>query len=255
MANPRCPWAKAKDYFDGANPVDPQVLQHLLPKRIIQEPRHHAMLAVSEMPRFMKALMQYEGIAARCLQFAILTATRSGNAREALWEEINWDKKQWIIPAEKMKASSNGDHIVPLSDQAIELIRSVQTQGYSRYIFPSPMGNGKLSDAALKVVIRALHMQALEKGESGFVDPKQKTKNELPAVATPHGLARATFRTWAQDDELGNDKRFSASIAELCLHHKIDDAYNGAYERNQALKSRAEMMQAWADYCLPRGVL
>ena len=248
-------WAKAKDYFDGANPVDPQVLQHLLPKRIIQEPRHHAMLAVSEMPRFMKALMQYEGIAARCLQFAILTATRSGNAREALWEEINWDKKQWIIPAEKMKASANGDHIVPLSDQAIELIRSVQTQGYSRYIFPSPMGNGKLSDAALKVVIRALHMQALEKGESGFVDPKQKTKNELPAVATPHGLARATFRTWAQDDELGNDKRFSASIAELCLHHKIDDAYNGAYERNQALKSRAEMMQAWADYCLPRGVL
>ena len=111
------------------------------------------------------------------------------------------------------------------------------------------MGNGKLSDAALKVVIRALHMQALEKGESGFVDPKQKTKNELPAVATPHGLARATFRTWAQDDELGNDKRFSASIAELCLHHKIDDAYNGAYERNLALKSRAEMMQAWADYC------
>ena len=48
---------------------------------------------------------------------------------------------------------------------------------------------------------------------------------------------------------IGNDKRFSASIAELCLHHKIDDAYNGAYERNQALKSRAEMMQAWADYC------
>ena len=115
----------------------------------------------------MKALMQYEGIAARCLQFAILTATRSGNAREALWEEINWDKKQWIIPAEKMKASANGDHVVPLSEQAIELIHSMQTQGYSRYIFPSSIGNGKISDAALKVVVRALHMQALEKGERG----------------------------------------------------------------------------------------
>lgn len=125
------------------------------------------MLAVNEMPGFTKALMQYEGIAARCLQFAILTATRSGNAREALWEEINWDKKQRIIPAEKMKASANGDQVVPLCDQAVELIRSVQTQSYSRYIFPSPMGNGKLSDAALKVVIRALHMQALEKGR-GF---------------------------------------------------------------------------------------
>lgn len=52
-----------------------------------------------------------------------------------------------------------------------------------------------------------------------------------------------------QDDELGNDRRFSDKIAELCLHHKVGDAYNGAYERNQAMKSRIEMMQAWGDYC------
>lgn len=68
-------------------------------------------------------------------------------------------------------------------------------------------------------------------------------------MATPHGLARATFRTWAQNDELGNDKRFSDRVAELCLHHSVSDAYRGAYERNEAMKSRTEMMQAWADYC------
>lgn len=50
-------------------------------------------------------------------------------------------------------------------------------------------------------------------------------------------------------DELGNDLRFSDKVAELCLHHKVSDAYNGAYERKQAMKSRKEMMQAWADYC------
>ena len=68
-------------------------------------------------------------------------------------------------------------------------------------------------------------------------------------MITAHGTARASFRTWAQDDKLGNNKRFDERIAELCLHHKITDAYNGAYERNEAIKSRTEMMQAWADYC------
>ena len=95
-----------------------------------------------------------------------------------------------------------------------------------------------------------MHMESLQRGEGGFVDPKQKTKDGLPAIATPHGIARASFRTWAQDDELGNDRRFNERVAELCLHHKTGDAYNGAYERNQAMKSRVEKMQAWADYCV-----
>lgn len=242
-------WAKAKGVIETANPVDPQVLQHLLPRRLKQEPRHHAMLAVRDIPRFMQALRQHNSVSALCLQFAILTATRSGNAREALWEEIDWDKKLWIIPASKMKAMANGDHVVPLSDQAVALLQSIKTQDYSRYVFASPRGNSFLSDASLKTVIRLIHMEALQKGERGFVDPKQMTKNGTFAVATPHGIARASFRTWTQDDELGNDKRFSPMVAELCLHHKTQDAYNGAYERNQAMKSRSEMMQAWADYC------
>ena len=124
----------------------------------------------------------------------------------------------------------------------------MKAQRYSEYIFPSPR-QAALSDGAFRSVIEAMHMESLQRGEGGFVDPKQKTKDGLPAIATPHGIARASFRTWAQDDELGNDRRFNERVAELCLHHKTGDAYNGAYERNQAMKSRIEMMQAWADYC------
>ncbi len=242
-------WAKAREYFTGADPVDPKVLQHLLPKRERKVDRHHGMLAVKDVPRFMEALRQREGIAARCLEFAVLTATRSSNARQAQWEEIDWERKLWIIPARKTKVAENGDLVVPLSQQAMVLLKSIGTQGFSSYIFPARHGNSALSDGAFKSLIIKMNAESLQKGEGGFVDPKQKSKNGLPAIATPHGIARASFRTWAQDDELGNDRRFSDKIAEMCLHHKISDAYNGAYERNEAMKSRTEMMQAWADYC------
>lgn len=241
-------WARARGVFEGADPVDPKVLFHLLP-RAQPKDRHMAMLAVRDVPRFMAMLRTREGTAARCLEFAILTATRSSNARLAKWEEIDWNKKQWVIPAEKMKVSANDDHVVPLSDQVVKLLEEMKAQRYSEYIFPSPR-QAALSDGAFRSVIESMHMESLQRGEGGFVDPKQKTKDGLPAIATPHGIARASFRTWAQDDELGNDRRFNERVAELCLHHKTGDAYNGAYERNQAMKSRVEMMQAWADYCL-----
>ena len=242
-------WAKAKGLTSVANPVDPQVLQHLLPQKIKTEERHHAMLAVEDIPDFMKDLRQHPSISARCLEFAILTAVRSGNAREAEWDEIKWDKKVWIIPAKKMKVSSNGDHVVPLSTQVLELLKSIEGLNESKYIFLSPATGSKLSDASLKSVIKKMHIESLLNGGKGYFDPKQVNKSGNRCIATPHGLARASFRTWAQDDELGNDRRFSERTAELCLHHKASDSYKGAYERNEAMKSRIEMMQAWSDYC------
>lgn len=242
-------WAKAKGFTTVANPVDPQVLQHLLPQIIKKEKRHHAMLAVEDIPNFMKDLRQHPSISARCLEFAILTAVRSGNAREAEWSEINWDKKAWIIPAKKMKVPSNGDHVVPLSTQVLELLKSIEGLNESKYIFLSPATSSKLSDASLKSVIKKMHIESLLNGGKGYFDPKQVNKSGNRCIATPHGLARASFRTWAQDDELGNDRKFSERTAELCLHHKASDSYKGAYERNEAMKSRIEMMQAWSDYC------
>lgn len=237
------------------SPTDYKVLQHLLPKSTIKITHNHPMLPVRQLPEFMADLRTRPSTSARCLEFAILTAVRSNNARSAEWSEFDFKNNLWIIPAEKMKKGDlNGKHIVPLSRQAKELLMAIKddTEQLTRYVFASPVGHSILSDASLKTVIVRMHNERLAQGLSGYVDPNEKTNKGVPRIATPHGTARATFRTWAQDDELGNDKRFSAKVAELCLHHKIDDTYNGAYERNKAMKSRQEMMQAWADYCFPR---
>lgn len=244
-------WAKAQELLIGDNPVDNQVLQHLLP-RSKKELRHHAMLEIKDVPRFMKRLHECPSISAKCLEFAILTATRSANARFAQWSEIDLDKGLWVIPAQKMKVKTH-EHLVPLSKQAIDLLRKLHEHIISDYVFASPVGNSFLSDGSLKTVIKRLHMEALTRGEKGFVDPKMTNRRGDPAVATPHGIARASFRTWAQDDELGNDERYSDRVAELCLHHMTKDTYKGAYNRAEMMKSRAEMMQAWADFCFKGG--
>lgn len=243
-------WHKAKGNVE-VNPVDNQVLLQLLPKLPEQEINHHAMLPIEDMPRFMKLLREQKAVSARCLEFMILTASRSGNARLAEWNEIHWDKKLWIIPARKMKVSKNGDHVVPLSDQAFKLLEKVKasTVHKNRYIFVGSSGRSNFSDGTFRSLIARMNKKNIANGGEPFVDEKELDSQGNPSLATPHGLARATFRTWAQNDELGNDKRFSDRVAELCLHHNVSDAYRGAYERNEAMKSRTEMMQAWADYC------
>ena len=244
-------WGKAKGYVTIENPVDPQVLKHLLPKYKKTKDSHHAMLPVREIPRFMADLHRRPSMSAKCMEFAVLTAVRSSNARLAEWSEIDFKRKLWVIPSNKMKVAMNGNHEVPLSEQAIQLLQSLSSlQIHTKYVFPSPIGLAPLSDMSLRSVIHEMHTESLLNGGHGYFDPNQVTRTGKPAISTPHGIARASFRTWAQDDELGNDRRFSDKIAELCLHHKVGDAYNGAYERNQAMKSRIEMMQAWGDYCL-----
>ena len=243
-------WLKAKGELVIEIPVDVQVLQHLLPKTPVLNNRHHAMLEVRVIPTFMADLSRRYSSSAKCLEFAILTASRAGNAIFAEWSEIDFEKKLWTIPANKMKVARNGDHKVPLSEQAIKILnfmKSVCPQ--RRYIFPGPGGSQHLSDGAFGSLIRKMNLQAENNGTASYRDRKQKNRKGQLAVATPHGIARASFRTWAQDDELGNDRRFNEKVAELCLHHDVSDNYGGAYNRNEAMRSRREMMQAWADYC------
>lgn len=244
-------WHKGKGNLFGDIPVDNQVLRTLLPKLKAPEEKHHPMLAIQEIPRFMKALRQEPGAVARHLEFAILTASRMGNVRKAEWNQINWETRQWVIPAKEMKVPRNGDHIVPLSPRAIEILREMQEMPKHRLIFNNK--GSKFSDMAGAAVIKRLSRRAESKGEKPFVDPNEVDVNGSPKIACPHGIARASFRTWALNDDLGNDKRFTQRTAELCLHHNVSDAYNGAYERNEALKSRAEMLNAWADYCEQEG--
>jgi len=238
-------WAKAKGLTKNDNPADRNgPLKYLLPnERFISTNR--GALSVPELPFFMKTLYENLGdsMAFRCGFLAILTATRSKTAREAKWSQFDFEKKEWIIPPSQLKVSDNGALIVPLSNKVIEFIKTIPKVEGLDLMFPNGVGK-VMSDSMFSNIVSRL--------PGKWIDRELSLKKEKEIRATMHGIARATFRTWSQDDVLGNDKRFDSRIAELCLHHKADDGYNGAYERNKSMIRRREMMEAWADYCFSK---
>jgi integrase len=116
-------WAKVRGYRDGENPARWKGhLDHLLPKRNkVRAVEHHAALHYAEIRNFMAALREREGMAARALEFAILTAARTGEVLGARWDEIDLDGKVWIVTAARMKG--NREHRVPLSAQRSQYCR------------------------------------------------------------------------------------------------------------------------------------
>lgn len=236
-------WAKAQNLFTHDNPADRSgALKFLLPPaKSVTKPNLGA-ITVKQLPLFMKELYQNLGDsnANRCGFFAVLTATRSETAREAKWSQIDFENKIWDIPPSQLKVSENGALIVPLADEVIEFLKQLPRQDGMDLIFPNPDGD-VMSGTMFSKVPHLL--------PTAWIDTEQTRLREEVVCATMHGIARATFRTWAQDDELGNDQRFDARTAELCLHHKPQDGYNGAYERNKSFIRRREMMSAWAEYC------
>lgn len=238
-------WAKAKEICTQDNPADRSgVLKYLLPQRKYMT-KNRGALSVKQLPEFFASIYQEFGqiSSGRCFLFSILTATRSGTARFAKWDQIDFEKKEWLIPPEQLKMSENGALIVPLAEGVVSWLQSFKPENASGFIFPNSKGKA-LSDSMVSRLIKLSN----RKGHN-WIDEAQSAKTGKTIFPTQHGIARATFRTWSQDDSLGNDKRFDERIAELCLHHKVKDIYNGAYERNQSFIRRREMMNAWADYC------
>ena len=154
-----------------------------------------------------------------CLIFMALTGDRSGEAREATWEEIDLDKAIWTIPAQRMKALN--EHIVPLSKEAREILRYAQSQGHhsNGTIFPPKRGGIYIHRSRLAKTTRKLKLQ--------FV---------------PHGL-RSSFATWAS--ELDN---INPDVVEACLAHTLDKKVRRSYIRTRFFKQRRKLMQEWADY-------
>ena len=236
-------WAKAKGYTDKDNPADRRgALQFLLPNnRHVKQNR--GALAVSELPDFFAASMaEKQNSSRQCFEFSILTATRSQTAREARWDQIDWKEKIWTVPPEQLKVSSNGALIVPLAPKVIEFLKSID-RSHEGLIFPNRYGN-VMTDTMLGRLVK------LTPGD--WTDKAESLKRGETVRPTQHGIARATFMTWSQDDSLGNDKRFDVRVAHLCLHHKLNDGYNGAYERQTMFLRRRELMTAWADYCFSK---
>ena len=131
---------------------------------------------------------------------------------------------------------------MPLAPKVIEFLKSID-RPHEGLIFPNRYGN-VMTDTMLGRLVK------LTPGD--WTDKAESLKRGKTVRPTQHGIARATFMTWSQDDSLGNDKRFDVRVAHLCLHHKLNDGYNGAYERQTMFLRRRELMEAWADFCFSK---
>ncbi|MGO2133107.1 MAG: tyrosine-type recombinase/integrase [Halomonas sp.] len=175
--------------------------------------RNHRALPFDEMYGFVSALADREGNAARCLEFTVLTAARSGEARGARWEEISLEDRVWIIPGDRMKTGK--EHRVPLSGTAIKLLDAMPRD--RELIFPAPRG-GQLSDAAMSALLKRMKINA-----------------------TVHGF-RSSFRDWAAERTSTPNQ-----IAEMALAHTVKGV-EGAYRRGDLLAKRARLMDQWAEF-------
>jgi len=212
-------WATARGYREGLNPARWKGhLDQLLPAPgKITRVGHHAALPVGDVGSFMQALREQQGSGARVLEFVILTAARSGEARGATWGEFNLDAATWTVPGERMKAGK--EHRVPLSMPAVRLIRAQPTMAGTDLVFPSPRG-GLLSDMTLVAVMR-----------------------RMKAAAVPHGF-RSTFRDWCSERT-----NYPREVAEMALAHTIGDKVEAAYRRGDLFEKRRLMMDDWAAFC------
>ena len=210
--------ASAHGYRDGINPAQwRNHLDKLLPARGKLTRGHQKALPFSEVPAFMASLREKAGITPLALEFAILTAARSGEVRGATWAEIDFDGGIWSIPANRMKAAR--PHEVALSEPALGILKRIYAARTGDLIFPG--GRGKpLSDATFTMLIKRMGHDV-----------------------TQHGF-RASFSTWCREQTA-----FPRELVEHALAHVVGDAVERAYSRGTALERRREVMAAWAAYC------
>ncbi|MBJ8453061.1 MULTISPECIES: tyrosine-type recombinase/integrase [Acinetobacter] len=229
-------YAKAMGYFEGDNPAEWKGNLEPILGNLKQVSRPHPSLPYEQVAEFIQHLRQKKGISPKALEFAILTACRSGEVFGAKWQEIDFKNKVWTIPKERMKADK--EHRVPLSQQVICLLESIQSYTQSNdFIFPAPRG-GMLSDMSLTTLIKRMHKQIFKENGLGYIDPKQNR------VITTHGF-RSTFRDWSADKT-----DYPREVCEHVLAHKLPDEVEAAYLRGAYLEKRRSLMADWANFCI-----
>jgi integrase len=212
--------AKVQGFRTGENPAAWRGhLKLILPSRQQLTRGHHARMPINDVPGFMARLRTREAVAARCLEFAILTAARSGEALGTRWDEIEVGAKMWTIPASRMKSAR--EHRIPLCDRAVAILVEMQPLSEGGHVFPGQRRGKPLSNMALEMVLRRMAIEG----------------------ATVHGF-RSCFRDWA-----GNRTGFARELAEHALAHVIGDKAEQAYRRDDALERRRPLMEAWAAFC------
>jgi len=205
---------------EGANPA--RWKGHL--DKLLSKPKklsrgHHKAMAYKEIPKFIKQLARRKGIAARSLEFTILTAVRSGEVRGMTWDEVDGDLMTWVIPAERMKASKQ--HRIPLCCRARNILDEMHDfSGGEGIVFPGAKKGKPMSDMTLAAVLKRMDRKC-----------------------TVHGF-RSSFRDWAAE-------RTGAAweVIEGCLAHSIGDATVRAYLRTDLLDKRRQLMEEWETFC------
>jgi integrase len=213
-------WATVRGYRQGDNPARWRGhLDKLLPSLAkVRKPQHHNALPYAELPAFIEKLRKEEGIAARALEFTILTAARTNEAIAARRSEINAGKKLWTVPADRMKADK--EHRVPLSDRALEITAAVAADEED-FIFPGGRWRRPLSNMAMLALLKRMGRRDL----------------------TVHGF-RSTFRDWAAERT-----NFPNEAVEMALAHAIDSKTEAAYRRGDLFEKRQRLMGEWEAYC------
>jgi integrase len=211
--------AKAKGLRSGDNPARWRGhLDQLLPRRQRLSRGHHAALPYTDLPAFMSDLRAREAVAARALEFVILTAARTSEVLDAKWNEIDLEGKVWTIPAQRMKAGR--EHRVPLSARAVEILGELEKLRNGDHVFPANKPDKPLSSMAMAMLLR-----------------------RMKAEITVHGF-RSTFRDWASEAT-----GFPHEVCEMALAHTIANKAEAAYRRGDLFEKRRKLMEAWARFC------
>jgi integrase len=223
-------YAAANQFRSSENPAR-HVVSALPKKSKIARVAHFAGVSWEEMPAFMLDLRRLQSTAAQCLEFLVLTATRSGEALGARWSEIDRQAKVWVISAERTKART--EHRIPLSKQALELLDSLPHDG--PFVFG---GNRPLQETAL----RRQALAKLRPGDNLQPSTAKRPRPKLRSTVTVHGM-RGAFKTWA-----GESTNFASETIEVALAHRLGNKTEQSYEKGDKYTKRSRLMQAWADY-------
>jgi integrase len=212
-------WATVAEYRTGDNPArwTGHLKELLPPKTKVAAVIHHDAVPYRDMSAFMATLRAKKGASARALEFAILTAARTGEVIGAKWAEIDLDAKLWTIPAGRMKAAR--EHRVPLSDRVLAILETLPGEG--EYVFAGARESKPLSNMALLELMRGMRGKG----------------------ATVHGF-RSTFRDWAAEQT-----SYPHEMCEIALAHAVGNKVEAAYRRGDMMEKRRRLMADWAAHC------
>ena len=215
--------AKARGYRQGENPARWRGhVAQILPGRTHVSRGHHKAMPYSELAAFVAKLRERDATAALALEFAILTAVRTGEAIGATWGEVDLAKAIWTVPADRTKTGR--EHRVPLSPRAVEILEGLKLLGSGKSAFLFAGNKGKLSSMAMAMLLRRMDVDV-----------------------TVHGF-RSTFRDWAAECT-----GYAHEVCEMALAHAIGNKAEAAYRRGDLFDKRRRLMDDWAIYCASGG--